>query len=211
VVKRITALRKQGGARKRVNVYLDDEYAFSLEPEVVVRERLAVGCELDSGKINELAGADNYQRCFDAATHYLGCRPRSESEMRQRLSRRGFDNESVEAVLKRLRELELVDDLEFARFWRDNRREFSPRSRLMTGLELKRKGVSEEIIGQVLDTASDEDSAYRAGLSRARRLSTSDYQTFRRRLGEYLKRRGFGYGIIKKVVEQLWGELGNGA
>ena len=211
VTKRITALRKQGGRKKRVNVYLDDNFAFSLEPEVVIKGHLAVGRELDGDTITELSGADIFQRCMNAAAYYLGYRPRSESELRERLSRRGFDAEIIGTVLLRLKELGLVDDMEFARFWRENRQSFSPRSGSMTRLELKRKGVAEEIISQVLDTVSDEDAAYQAGLIRARRLTTSDYQTFRRRLGEYLKRRGFGYGVIKKAVEQLWQELGSGS
>ena len=211
VTKRITALRKQGGRRKRVNVYLDDKFAFSLDPEVVIKERLTVGQELSGDIISELTGADNFQRCLNAAAYYLGYRPRSESELRERLARRGFDTESIGAVLVRLKELGLVDDMEFARFWRDNRQAFSPRSGSMTRLELRRKGVAEEIIGEVLSTLSDEDGAYRAALSRARRLSMSDYQTFRRRLGEYLKRRGYGYGVITNAVEQLWRELGSGS
>ena len=211
VTKRITALRKQGGRRKRVNVYLDDKFAFSLDPEVVIKERLTVGQELSGDMISELTGADNFQRCLNAAAYYLGYRPRSESELRERLARLGFDTESIGAVLVRLKELGLVDDMEFARFWRDNRQAFSPRSGSMTRLELKRKGVAEEIIGEVLSTLSDEDGAYRAALSRARRLSMSDYQTFRRRLGEYLKRRGYGYGVITNAVEQLWRELGSGS
>jgi len=52
----------------------------------------------------------------------------------------------------------------------------------------------------------DDDSAYQAAISKARSLSLSDYQSFRRRLGEFLKRRGFGYGAINHTVERVWQE-----
>jgi hypothetical protein len=39
-------------------------------------------------------------------------------------------------------------------------------------------------------------------------LSSSDYQAFRRRLGEHLGRRGFGYEVIKETVERVWQEYG---
>ena len=204
--KQVTELRTQSRGRKRINVYLDEEFAFSLDPEVVLRYGLKVGYELDNAVLKELTDADNFRRCLDAAMLYLGYRPRSEAEMRQRLAKRGFNEQSIGSALARLKELGMLDDAEFARFWRDSRQDFSPRSRAMTRIELKRKGVAEEIIGQALSDVSDEDSAYRAARERARRLIGSDYQTFRRRLGEYLKRRGFGYGIIKKVVGQLWQE-----
>ncbi len=190
-----------------MSVYLDSKFAFSLEAEVVLAERLKVGQELTSEQIRALARADSFQRCLNAALHYLSYRPRSEFELRERLGRRNFDGDSVEEVLARLKERGLVDDTEFAQFWRDNRQAFSPRSSSLTRLELRRKGVAEEIIGQVVSTVSDGESAYRAALGKARRLPVSDYQSFRRRLGEYLRRRGFSYGVINNTVEQLWREM----
>ena len=75
---------------------------------------------------------------------------------------------------------------------------------------LRQKGVANDIIDQVVAQVSDEDSAYRAALAKARRLSRSDYQSFRRRLSDYLKRRGFGYGVIKHTVERVWQEAESG-
>ena len=204
---RVTALRLGRGRGERVSIYLDGEFTFSLEAEVVAKEGLKVGQELTQAQIEALASSDNFQRCFAAAARYLSYRPRSEFELRERLSRRGFDSDNIEAALTRLKEQGLVDDTDFARFWRDNRQSFSPRSRWLTGLELRRKGVAEEVIDQVVGDVSDDDSAYRAALSRAHRLPASDYQSFRHRLAGYLRRRGFGYRVINNTVEQLWQEI----
>lgn len=204
---RVTALRLGRGRGERVSIYLDGEFAFSLEAEVVAKEGLKVGQELAQAQIEALASSDNFRRCLAAAVRYLSYRPRSEFELRERLSQRGFDSDSIEAALTRLKEQGLVDDTDFARFWRDNRQSFSPRSRWLTGLELRRKGVAEEVIDQVVGDVSDDDSAYRAALSRAHRLPASDYQSFRHGLAGYLRRRGFGYRVINNTVEQLWQEI----
>tara|TARA_B100002003_G_C13961487_1_gene465713 strand:- start:442 stop:840 length:399 start_codon:yes stop_codon:yes gene_type:complete len=129
--------------------------------------------------------------------------------MRQRLLRRGFSDNIVEAVLKRLIEQGLVDDIAFAEFWRDNRQSFSPRSQRLTKLELRQKGVSSDIIEQVISTISDDHNAYQAAASYAYRRPLSDYESFHRRLGGYLKRRGFSYGVIKETSERLWQEIGD--
>ena len=208
---KITALRVGRGQRKRVNVSLDGRFAFSLEAEVAIKEGLQVGQELSTSQIEALARSDHFHRCLNAANHYLSYRPRSESELRERLHQRGFNGDSVEAVLAKLKEQGLVDDMAFAQFWKGNRESFSPRSQWLTKLELRQKGVANNIIDQIADTIDDEDSAYRAALSKARSLSLSDYQSFRRRLADYLKRRGFGYGVINHTVERLWQELGSGS
>jgi len=205
---KVTALHIGKSRRKRVNVFLDGKFAFSLEAEVAVKEGLQLGQELSASEIEALARSDHFHRCLNAAAHYLSYRPRSEFELRERLHRRGFDGDSVEAVLTKLKEQGVVDDMEFAQFWKDNRESFSPRSQWLTKLELRRKGVADDIIDQVTGAIDDDNSAYRVALSKARSLPLSDRQGFRRRLGDYLKRRGFGYGVINHTVERVWQELG---
>jgi regulatory protein len=209
-MKKVTALRAGRRQGKRVNIFLDGRFAFSLEAEVAVKHGLEMGQELSEGDIEALTGADLRHRCLNAALHYLSYRLRSEAELRQRLHRRGFDGDNVEAALAKLREQGLVDDLAFAQFWKDNREAFRPRSRWLTKLELRQKGVANDIIDQVVADVDEEDSAYRAAVSRARSLPRSDYQSFRRRLGEYLKRRGFSYQVITHTIERVWQEKGVG-
>jgi regulatory protein len=204
-MKKVTAIRA-GKRGKRVNVFLDGKFAFSLEAEVAMKNNLKVEQELSEDEIKALTGGDLFQRCLNAAFGYLDYRPRSEAELRERLRRRGFDSENVEAVIIRMKEKGLLDDLAFAQFWKDNRETFRPRSQWLTALELRRKGVAEAIIDQVVADVDDEDSAYRAAQSRAHRLPHSDYEGFRHRLGGYLKRRGFGYRVINHTVERLWQE-----
>lgn len=206
---KITALRIGRGREKRVNVFLDGRFAFSLGAEVATREGLQVGQELSTNQVEALTGSDYFQRCFNAASRYLGYRPRSESEVRGRLQRRGFGGDCIEAVITVLKEQGLLDDLAFAQFWKENRESFSPRSQWLTKLELRRMGVSSDIIDRVVDDLNDGDGAYRAALRKTRHWSLSDYPSFRRRLGEYLRRRGFDYEVTNHTVERIWQERGN--
>jgi len=206
---KITALRMRKGRNKRVNVYLDGEFAFSLEAEVAVQEGLRVDQELSPERAEEIASSNNYRRCYDAAALILSYRPRSEPELRDRLLTKGFPGTSIDQVITRLKEQGLVNDDSFAEFWMENRDTFSPRSRWLTGQELRRKGISEEIINRVAGSIDDEDSAYRAARKKARNLPRHDYQSFYRRLGDFLQRRGFDFGVIKVSVKRLWEELEN--
>ena len=206
-MKKITALRG-GRSQTRINLFLDGSFAFSLPAETALTEKLQVGQELSDRQIESLTRSDGFHRCLDTAARYLGYRPRSEVELRERLHRRGFDSDTVEAVLKRLKEQALVDDAAFARFWSDNRQSFRPRSRWLSRVELRQKGVPEDIIDQVVAAIDDRDSAYRAAMNKVRSVPRIDYQGFRRRLGEYLRRRGFGYGVINHTVRRIWDEKG---
>jgi regulatory protein len=203
----ITAIRAGRDGTRRVRMFLDGRLAFSLDGAVVAGKGLHVGQELSEEETAALAESESLSRCLTVAHRYLRYRSRSESELRDKLHQRGFSEDTVEAVLGRLKEQRLVDDLAFARMWRENRDAFSPRSRWLTGLELRRKGVPEDIVQEAVRDADDAESAYQAAFGRANRLPRDDYEVFRRRLGEFLKRRGFGYGVTEETIKRLWQEL----
>ena len=66
--------------------------------------------------------------------------------------------------------------------------------------------MADEIVKEVTDDSNDMDSAYQAALKKARRLAGEDYEVFHRRVGDFLKRRGFGYAVIHQTVKRLWQE-----
>lgn len=205
----ITALRAGKGRQKRVNLFLDGRFAFSLQTELAAKEGLQIGQEISDSRFEALSRSDRAQRCRNAALRYLSYRPRSQAELRGKLQQRDFDMDNIEAVLIKLKEQGLIDDSAFAQFWKDNRKSFSPRSQWLTRLELRRKGVAEEIIDQAVGALDDGESAYQAALGRAQRLPLADYQVFRRRLSEYLRRRGFNYEVINHTVQRTWQECGS--
>ena len=203
--RKITAIRAVRNPKiQRSNIFLDRRFAFSVDNEVVAKESLKVGLELSTAEIDLLARADQFQRCLNAAFQFLSYRPRSEAETRARLRRRGYQEEEIEKVVAQLRSLALLNDAAFAEFWKENRNSFRPRSQRMLKLELRRKGVKPGVIDEVVESMDDVDSAYRAAMSKARTLPVTDYQVFRQRLGSYLQRPGFSYGVINNIVKQAW-------
>lgn len=204
---KITEVKKGRSRAKRINVYVDDRFALSLTPETAKKEKISVGRELGQEALKELAEKDLRQQCFNAAVRFLGYRPRSESEIRQRLIRHGFEEGVIGKTLAKLSEAGFTDDDAFARYWVENRDALRPRSKRLTTMELKKKGLDPGIIEKAVSEIDEKDSAYRAAQKRASRLAALDYIDFRRRLGQYLARRGFGYAIIKETTDKTWKEL----
>jgi regulatory protein len=153
-----------------------------------------------------LTDRSRLQDCLDAAYYYLGYRPRSEGEIRQWLSKRGFADEVTEEAIAKLRDQDLSDDLAFAQFWKDNRLSFRPKSRRLIQKELRDRKVASEIIEQVTKDIDDDQIAYKLGSSRVSSLAHLDYRGFSRRLSSYLAYRGFNYEVIKRTASLLWQE-----
>ena len=201
---RITALKFQKRNRDRVNVYLDGRFAFGLA--AIEAAHLRVGQVLSDEEIARLKERDQVERAVQRAMDLLSYRPRSEAEIRRRLRGKGHDEVTIAEAMDRLRRIGLLDDESFARYWVENRFQFNPRGVVALRQELRQKGVEDRIIEAVLAEYDEEEAAARAVERAVRRLRHLDGPTFRRRLGDYLRRRGFSYDLIHPLVEQAVAE-----
>jgi regulatory protein len=202
---RITALVFQKHNSQRVNVHLNGHFAFGLA--AIEAARLHVGQLLSPQRVAQLRERDAEERAHERALHLLSYRPRSAAEISRRLRQADFSPAAIEGALARLERVGLVDDRAFARFWVENREAFRPRGQNMLRWELRQKGVADQIIDEALTPLDETASASRLARRRARRLRDLDAPTFRRRLTDYLARRGFSYSTIADVVQEAWEEL----
>jgi regulatory protein len=203
----ITAIQSEirpGSHRSRI--YLDGSYSFSLDDQVVAEKSLAVGRVLTPAEIALLSREDEFQRCLGAASRFISYRSRSESETRERLIKRGFEEQHIEPVIEKLRQAGLLDDSAFARSWTEDRDTFKPRSQRVLKIELRRKGIDPEIINTAVAGSDESANARQLAMHKARTLPVADYQVFRRRLGAYLQRKGFDYAVINSLVKEAWQE-----
>jgi regulatory protein len=203
----ITALKFQRRNKERVNVYLDGEYAFGLT--AIEAARLREGQVLSDAEIVALKAQDERHRAFDQAVRFLSYRPRSRAEVERYLHGKKVAGEVITDVVERLERANYLDDEAFARFWVENREQFKPRSRRALRHELRQKGVSDQIIAQVLNDLNDEAVAWRAVEGRLSRWVGLTHDELRQKMMGYLSRRGFDYEIINSIFEKACQVLNN--
>jgi regulatory protein len=206
----ITAIKVQKRNPQRVNIDLDGEFAFGLSR--LVAAWLKPGDQLSEEKVNALIEKDALEVAYQRALDLLNHRPRSEKEVRQRLTEKGFQQEQIDQVVEKLKQTNLVKDESFARMWVESRNEFHPRGRRLLRYELRSKGITESHIDSALEKMPEEEElATKAAAQYARRLAGLDWQTFRNRLSGFLARRGFSYATFAPIVRSLWESQVNAA
>jgi regulatory protein len=205
-MKKITAIEAQKKNPNRVNISLDDEFAFGLSR--IVAAWLSVGQVLSDEKIASLKIEDAREQAYQKAMRFLGYRARSVQEVRDNLQKHEIPETVIEEVLKRLQETNLLNDQEFAQAWVENRNTFRPRSRRALAMELRHKGLDDEVVQDVLDKHVDENAlALEAARKHLRKVQKLEWPEFRQKLGNFLGRRGFSYGVIAPVLRQVWEEM----
>jgi regulatory protein len=204
----ITALERQK-RRQRVNVYGEGgSFAFALALHLAQEAGLHTDLELSQAQVDALQLADARHSAYDAGLRLLSYRPRSEKEIRRRLGRRGIDLRLIAETVARLKERGYLDDEAFARFWTETREATSPRAQRLIAQELRAQGVATETAAAATASVSDEEAAYRAAGRRLNAVRDLDYETFRRRLGGFLVRRGFSYEVTRRTMDRCWQEVG---
>jgi regulatory protein len=202
-MRKITAIEVQKKNRQRVNIFLDGEFGFGLSR--IVAAWLNVGQELGEEKIASLQAEDAREVALQKALNFLSYRARSVEEIRQNLRKHEMPEAVIEETLERLQKAGLANDEQFAQAWVENRSTFRPRSHRALSMELRRKGLDEQVIQTALAEATDEgELAYQAALRKARRFEGLEWPDFRRKLSEFLARRGFGYEVIGEAVRRVW-------
>lgn len=201
----ITDIRPQRRDESRVNIFIDGEFSFGLHMDIQLDHYLTKGDVLDEQQIALLLREDETKKAIAAALNLIAYRARAAGELATKLRERGFSPEAIENAVARMQELGYLDDRDFADRWVESRQTYRPRSVRMLKQELRQKGVDQEIIESTLDEAGVDEFSDALSLATKRVSSLHDLepQVRDRRLSGYLARRGYGYDIIRRVLDEL--------
>lgn len=201
-----THLRRGYGGQKRFNIFLDGKYAFSLPAESLIKAELKIDDHLSSQEIDNLIKENEFLKVYDRVLKFLSFRPRSEKELEDYFHRQAVGEKTKKMVLAKLKHLGFINDKEFARWWVEQRTVFRPKGKRAIEMELRQKGVPQEIItnNQLLISNSDErELAKRAVSKKLKVWENYPQEIIRKKLSAYLLRRGFSWETIEKVIDEM--------
>ncbi len=194
----ITGVR---GRRDKARIFVDGEYWAELDAGVAAERGLVEGAALSSEELDRARVAGERPIAMGRAFNLLGYRARSEAELRERLRRYGYAEETIEGVVDRLEELGYVDDAEFARSKaHEKARRYGPRR---VSVELRNSGVGEDLAREVVE----EEFAGRSEVGEARAAAARRYNgrgsdAEARRVYGFLVRRGYSAEVCAQVARE---------
>ena len=202
----VTALQPQAGNLARINVHLDGEFALGLSGGRAAEWH--VGQVLTEAQVELVRTAEAVDSGVKAVRRLLEVRPRTDGEMRTRLMRKGFTAAEIEQIMQRVEQAGEVNDARFATQWVETQTTFRPRGARALVSELRRRGLDAETIAAATAGVDELAAARTAAAGRMRRLAALPAAAVRRKLGDFLQRRGFSYDVVRSVVTECLTELG---
>lgn len=201
----VTRIEAQKKRSYRYSIYLDGEFAFGLDREVLYENPLHTGDELSQSEIDKLLHQEEIAQAKGKALSLISYRARSVEEISERLSQKRFSESVISGVIEALVRAGLLDDRQFANAYIHTRMAQKPMSKRLLKKELRRKGIKDEIIQEAVENeygdASEAEVAAQLA-DRRRKNLPSDKKKAARRLSDYLRRRGFSWSVVRPIVDE---------
>ena len=204
----ITKIEEGKRNKERVNIYIDNEYAFSVSKEILYKENLKVDDNVNIEDLREIVKKDNYIKCKNSALRIVERSYKSEKELKDKLLLKGYDKESIEKTMEFLKEYNFLSDNNYTKMYVKDKSKFQGKNKIK--FDLYRKGIDEEIIQEELSSIDEEDErevAYNLVLKKYNVIAKreSDKYKLSQKLYRYIVSNGYSYDIasyaIKKALE----------
>ena len=203
---KITKIEIQKRNKERVNIYIDDEYAFATFIDIVYKEGLSKGQEVNKEKYDDIIKKENKQKCKNTALRIIERAYKTEKEMRKRLCEKGYEQEEIDEAVNFLKEYKFIDDDSYVKLYIKEKIKSYGSQKIK--YSLINKGISKEVIEEELNNIESEEMKQTAlclAEKKYKNLSKSEKDKFKlyNKICRYLISRGYEYDMVKSVTNKV--------
>ncbi|MBQ8176708.1 MAG: regulatory protein RecX [Oscillospiraceae bacterium] len=183
-------------------VVLDDNSRHYFHSSIVEEYHLKEGMNIPEEAVEEIAEANEYRKARERALYLLDGRDYSFRELYDKLTANYSEDISLR-VCKYLAELRLINDRRYAELRARELFEIKRVGMFKAKMELRRRGISDEIIAEVIEPYADEDEIF----ARLEELVEKKYERYLtsekgvNKVKSALLRQGYGYDEIRAVLD----------
>ncbi len=200
---KITDITPQKHNKERVSVFVDGEYAFSLEGVDAIKHGLKIGLEITDDDRHFYLKECNHTKARNIAMDMVSRKPVSKKMVIDKLIEKGYDRETVDGVIDELEGAGILDDLSYGHLYLEYAKEKCWGERRIR-YELSQKGLDNETINDILSDANLCGIEDLTDLLKQKypREDFADIKV-RQRASRYLASRGFDFPLINEAISIL--------
>ncbi len=199
----ITAILPQKKDKLRCNIYLNGQFYCGMKLEVVMKNRLKCGMDVDKTYLDELQLESEKVAALDKAMTHLSASMKTKKQIRDYLKEKGYVPAVIDYVLEKLEGYGFIDDNEYAKQYVES--VGKRKGRRLIALELQKKGVSQEDAQAAVENIEGESQTAFNILQKYMRGKEETQETLYKAF-RYLIGKGFDYDTAKSALS-TYGEL----
>jgi regulatory protein len=178
-----------------------------ISTDLVLEYKLYKGMEIDDRFLESLLKRQSIIDAKQTAYNYVAYKPRTESQVRTKLKEKSFSNEAIDKSIEFLYEFKYLNDEKYALDFVRNYLNLRGAGKIKLAIELKKRGITQDLINNAIQTYFPEDVASLAMETAKYYLKKISYKTIEKQkssLRNYLLRQGFEYNIINTTMNDIF-------
>lgn len=198
--------------KKKANydIYIDEEYSFTLTDEGLYKSKLKSGTEfIITEELNGILKEDEAKRCKNRALKIITTSSKSENKIKEKLTKEGYSEYAIEIALGFLRDYKFTNDEKLAKNLA-NQSIRKNSSILQTKQNLRNKGIKKEDIEKALEEIDEDDeieNAINVANKKYNTIKNKEKDEILRKIAYTLNYRGFSYRAVDKALQNIKDKL----
>lgn len=192
--------------KSRANIFLDGEFVCGLNNLTLVKNGLKPGTEITKEKLMKIYNESEIEGAYEKALSLLSRQKYTKKAITDKLKAKGYEAEIIDVVVGKLKEYGYICDTAFATSFVNCN---NSKSKRMLEVNLLQKGISREIIKQVLDeniTLESEREKCTEATNKYMKNKEMNDSTIKK-LKAHLLYKGFSFEDINYCIKSLGGEI----
>lgn len=203
---KITKIEVQKNNKERVNIYVDNKYAFAAFIDTIISEGIVKGLEINNEIINKINCEERIKKCKNDAIKIVEKSYKTEKEVIDKLKQKEYEDSEINYVINFLREYKFIDDKSYAKSYAKGKMSNNGKNKIKYAL--KRKGVPDEIINETLDNINEDEelqNAIEVGYKKYNVIikRENDKYKIKNKLCAFLAGRGYDFQTAIKAVNHI--------
>ncbi len=190
------------GKKSLCAMYIDGEYAVSLDAAVLAEEGVKAGSELNDEQLYELIKKSDLHRAKEKALHLLSDRDHTRRELIEKL-KRSVSQEAAEHTADRMEELGLLDDEKFAAHYARQLLLNKGLSQRAAEYKMLQKGLERDLCRRALEAVEADPQRQIINLLEKKYSKQLTDDNGMKKVFAALQRRGYSYCDIRDAVAQF--------
>ncbi len=198
---KIISLDKNEKVPSMYKVSMENNISFCLPKKRIELLELTEEKVISEDTLNYILDTEVYAAAKSAAVSFLALKLRTAFEVEEKLSEMGYDEATIEKVVENLKEINYINDYNYASKYIAEKTKLKPKSVKLLSLELSQKGIPDYIISEAFEAFELDEEAVAVELLRKKysRYNSFDEKTIQK-MKTFLLSRGFGYSLISRAI-----------
>jgi len=196
----ITKIEVQKNDDTRANIYVDDKFYAGVSIELIVKNQLKKGLEIENQLLDDIIIEDEKSSALSKALKYSSSNLKTKKQIRDYLKKKEYNSQTIEYVIEKMSEYNYLDDEAYAKAYLLTYSKKYGKLRLIN--DLKNRGISETIIDNLFADDFEINNSIEEVANKYLKNKEVNEQTLIK-LNRFLYSRGYEFEDISKLLSEI--------